>query len=67
MQDLGYSFMSDLPAGLYVGESERSKPDFKFMAVCHECGHFQRSSNAYRPHPVQGALESPREKFVQGG
>lgn len=66
MQDLGYSFMCDLTAGLYMGESVRSKPQFKFMAVCHECGRFQRSSNAYVTHPVQGALECP-QKFVERG
>lgn len=67
MQDLGYSFMYALTAWLYMGESARSKPKFEFMAVCHERGHFQRSSNADITHPIQGALEYPQEKFMQGG
>lgn len=50
-----------------MGESARSKPKFEFMAVCHERGHFQRSSNADITHPIQGALEYPQEKFMQGG
>lgn len=47
MQNLGYSFMYDLLAGLCIGESVHCKTEFKFMALCHECEQFQRSSNRH--------------------
>jgi len=67
MQDLGYYFVCALPAGLCMGESVHNETEFKLTAVCHECGHFQRSSNACLTHPVQGVLKCPQEKFTQGG
>lgn len=47
MRNLGYSFMYDLLAGLCIGESVHCKTEFTFMALCHECEQFQRSSNRH--------------------
>lgn len=59
MQNLGYSFLYDLLAGLYIGESVCCETEFKFMAVCHECEHFQRSSNRHNSsHPGRARVSA---------
>lgn len=66
MQDLGYSFMYALTAGLYMRELVCSKTKLEFMAVCHECRYFQCSSNTDITHPIQHALEY-LQRSMQGG